>query len=95
MRPGKLVEIHCGEKVYEAIVQRCRELGIAGATVLRGVEGYGETAAIERKPVTVVVVDDAERIAALLAAVEGMLDGGLITISDVSIRRVQATSPAE
>ena len=84
MRPGKLVEIHCED--YEAIVQRCRELGIAGATVLRGVEGYGETAAIERKPVTVVVVDEAERIAALLRAVEGM---GLITMSDVRMRRVQ------
>jgi PII-like signaling protein len=49
MLPAKLIEIHCSEQdryddkpLYEAIVERCRGLKIAGATVLRGVEGYGK-----------------------------------------------------
>jgi uncharacterized protein len=82
--------------LHEAIVERCRALKMAGATVLRGVEGYGETAAIHRQhlmkhdlPITVVVVDSAEQIQALEMAVTEMLDKGVMTLSDVRMRRVQ------
>lgn len=103
MNQAKLIEIHCsehdrydGKLLYEAIVERCRSLGIAGATVLRGVEGYGETTAIHRshllgrdQPITVVVVDSAERVQMLAAAVEQMVEKVMMAISDVRARRIQ------
>jgi uncharacterized protein len=103
MFPAKLIEIHCSEQdqwegkpLYEAIVQRCRSLGIAGATVLRGREGYGETAAIHRKhllrndaPITVLVVDSAEQVQALALAVEQMMNTVVLTISDAVVQRVR------
>jgi PII-like signaling protein len=102
---AKLIEIHCAEQdrwegkpLHEAIVERCRELGVAGATVLRGGEGYGATAAIHRKhllrkdaPITVLVVDQAEKVQALALAVEQMMDTMVLTISDVVARRVRAS----
>ena len=103
MLPAKLIEIHCSEHdrcddkpLYEAIVERCRALKIAGATVLRGIEGYGETTAIHREhlvkhdlPITVLVADSAEQISALTGALEQMLDKSVMAVSDVKIRRVQ------
>jgi PII-like signaling protein len=106
MAPSKLIEIHCseldrweGKPLHEAIVERCRSLGIAGATVLRGIEGYGETAALHHQhllrhdlPVTVLVVDEEDRIRELARAVEPMMDKGLLTISDIRARRVHKRS---
>ncbi|SRR6266568_3321234 len=103
MLPAKLIEIHCSEQdrydgkpLYEAIVERCRALKIAGATVLRGVEGYGETAAIHREhlvkhdlPITVLVVDSAEQISALVPVLEQMMEKSVMAVSDVKMRRVQ------
>ena len=102
-QPAKLMRLHFSERdrrqgkpLYEAIVEKCRELKIAGATVFKGLEGYGETAEIHRShllthdlPIVVTVVDSAENIDRLLPAVEAMLDTGLISISDVQIRRLQ------
>src|SRR6266852_1611927 len=93
-QPAKLIEIHCSERdrfqdmpLHEAIVQRCRQMRIAGVTVLRGLEGYGETTAIHRRhllgadlPVTVIVVDSAPQVQALAEAVEQMLDTGMMAI---------------
>ena len=103
MLPAKLIEIHCSEQdrydgkpLYEAIVERCRALKIAGATVLRGVEGYGETAAIHREhlvkhdlPITVLVVDSAEQISALVPVLEQMMEKSVMAVSDVKMRRAQ------
>lgn len=93
--PGKILRAHFSEAdqyrgvpLHEAIVQKCRDLHMAGATVLRGVEGYGETGGIH-KPVIVVVVDSAEKIAVLAAAVESMVNSGMIAISDADVVRVQ------
>jgi PII-like signaling protein len=105
MFPAKLLEVRCsewdqlqGKPLYEAIVDRCRTLGISGATVLRGLEGYGEHVAIHRKhllrhdaPVTVLVVDSNDRIQALALKIEQMMDTPLLTISDVMARRVRAS----
>jgi PII-like signaling protein len=102
---SKLLEVYCSEQdqwqgkpLYEAIVDRCRTLGIAGATVLRGLAGYGEFAAIHRKhllrhdaPITVLVIDTADRIQTLAQAAEQMMETPVLTISDVSARRVQAS----
>lgn len=57
--PGKLLSIYidrsdrCGDHaLFEVIVDRCRDMGIAGATVISGLEGFGETAQIRKKHVT-------------------------------------------
>lgn len=78
------------------MVQKCRELKIAGATVFQALEGYGDTAEIHRShvlthdlPIVVQIVDTEENVQRLLAVVEEMLDKGLIAMSDVSILRVE------
>ncbi|MBI1788558.1 MAG: DUF190 domain-containing protein [Acidobacteria bacterium] len=90
---------HRGRPLYEAIVEKCREMRIAGATVFRGLEGYGETAGLHRarwftreQPIVVVIVDAAENIDRLLPAVEEMMDTGLIALSEVSVVRVQKSA---
>jgi uncharacterized protein len=101
--PAKILRIHFSEDdryqgapLYEAIVQKCRDMKIAGATVLRGVEGYGETGGIHRhrvgggdRPVIVVVVDAEEKIAQLAPVLESMMNTGMIAVSDADVMRVQ------
>jgi uncharacterized protein len=103
LEPAKILRIHLaesdryqGQPLYEAIVALCRELKIAGATVFRGLEGYGESAEMHRahivhhrRPVVITVVDTAENIARLIPAVEQMMDTGLMATSDVAIVRIQ------
>jgi PII-like signaling protein len=102
-QPTKLLRLHFTERdrhggrlLYEAIIEKCRELKIAGATVFRGLEGYGDTAEIHRShilthdlPIVVQIVDSAENIERLLPVVEEMMDKGLIAISDVNAARIQ------
>ena len=104
--PAKLLRLHFtqqdryqGKPLQDAIVQKCMDLKIAGATVFRGLEGFGDTAEIHRSrvlahdlPVVIQIVDTAEKIGLLLPAVEAMLDKGLIAISDVMIRRVEKSA---
>lgn len=104
-QPAKLVRIllsagdRCkGAPAYEAIVNRCMELGIAGATVMKGLEGFGDTAEIHRsrflkadEPIVVTIVDSDENIALLLPEVDKIADGALIAVSDVLARRVERT----
>jgi hypothetical protein len=87
---------YAGKPLYEAIVDRCRELKIAGATVFRGLEGYGETAEIHRhrltrndQPVVVTIVDTPENLGPLIAEVEEMMDTGMIATSDVEYVRIE------
>jgi PII-like signaling protein len=94
--PARLLRLHFSERdrhrgqpLYEAVVQRCRELQIAGATVFRGQEGYGDTAGIDRHPIVVTIVDTAENIARLIPEVEAMMDTGMIAVSDVEAIRIQ------
>lgn len=82
--------------MYEAIVQKCQELKIAGATVFRGLEGYGDTAEIHRShilthdlPIVVQIVDSEENVVRLLPVMEEMMDKGLIAMSDVNVIRIQ------
>jgi PII-like signaling protein len=88
-----------GRPLYSAIVQLCQEKGIAGATVIRCVEGYGAGGHLhttrllelsENLPVHIEIVDVPERVEHLLAALEGMIGEGLITIRDVHILRYLA-----
>jgi PII-like signaling protein len=106
-RPAKLLHLHFnqrdrfrGKPLHEAIVDKCMELKIAGATVFQGFEGFGETAELHRShllardmPVVIQIVDSEENIQRLLPFVEEMIDQGLIAISGVEILRVQK-SPA-
>ncbi len=89
-----------GRPLYEAVIDKCRELHIAGATVYRGLEGYGETAEVHRArlithdlPVNVSIIDTAENIARLLPFVEEMMDTGLIAMNDVEVIRIKRSEP--
>jgi uncharacterized protein len=103
VKKAKLLRLHFGESdqyngkpLYEAIVTRCKELKIAGATVFRGLEGYGETAEIHRhhlikkdQPIVVTIVDTQENLARLIPEVEEMMDTGMIATSDVDYMRIE------
>ncbi|HVN05014.1 MAG TPA: DUF190 domain-containing protein [Bryobacteraceae bacterium] len=103
VKKAKLLRLHFGEAdqyqgkpLYEAIVNRCKELKIAGATVLRGLEGYGETAEIHRhrltrkdQPIVITIVDSPENVERLIPEVEAMMDTGVIAASDVECVRIE------
>lgn len=83
-----------GEPVYEAIVMKARELHLAGATVLRGMMGFGahsrmHTAKIlrlsEDLPIVIEIVDDRENIDKLLPFVDETIKEGLVTLEKVQI----------
>lgn len=98
---AQMLRIHFGEDdkwngkpLYRAIVEKCRELDIAGATVFRGIEGYGASTLIHRPhllsfssdaPLMVSVIDTAEKIRALLPFLDEMLKEGLIAVSEVEV----------
>ncbi len=93
------------EPLYDAIVKKLRMLDIAGATVYRGILGYGAKGHEHKQsffhvsrdmPVMISVIDNAEKIAAAASAVEQMLEDGLIVISDANIvRLVRGQNEAE
>jgi PII-like signaling protein len=103
VKKAKLLRLHFGESdqykgkpLYEAIVTRCKELKIAGATVFRGLEGYGESAEIHRhhvirkdQPIVVTIVDTAENLGRLIPEIEEMMDTGMIATSDVDYMRIE------
>jgi hypothetical protein len=103
VKNAKLLRLHFGESdryngkpLYEAIVNRCKELKIAGATVFRGLEGYGETAEIHRhhlirkdQPIVVTIVDTPENLGRLIPEVEEMMDTGIIATSNVEYLRIE------
>ncbi|NPV58750.1 MAG: DUF190 domain-containing protein [Actinobacteria bacterium] len=98
---AKLLTVYIGEHdhyrhkpLYQAIVETLRERGLAGATVIRGIEGFGKssrihTAAIlrlsEDLPIMIEVVDKAERIDAILPVIDEMVTEGLVTVQDVHV----------
>ena len=92
-----------GEPLYKAIVAKCMELGLAGATVYRGVEGFGASARIyharslsisKNAPVMVSVIDTEEQIGRLIPHLDQMIEGGLIASSQVeAIRYTRSQEP--
>lgn len=86
-----------GKPLYRAIVEKCRELDIAGATVFRGIEGYGASTLIRKPhhllsfshdaPVMVSVIDSGEKIRKLIPQLDAMVADGLIAISEVEVVR--------
>jgi PII-like signaling protein len=98
---GKLLRIFVGESdtwhgkpLYQAIVERVREQGLAGATVVRGIEGFGahshlHTSRIlrlsEDLPVVIEMVDTAEHIDQVVPLLDEMVSEGLVTIEPVHV----------
>lgn len=86
---------HEGKPLYEWLVLKAREAGLAGATVLRGIEGFGahsrlHTAKIlrlsEDLPIVVEIVDSLEKIEAFMPVVDHAINEGLATLERVRIR---------
>ena len=82
--------------LYEALVELFRKEGFAGATVLRGVAGFGAHSMYHTDrllrlssdlPMVIEVVDNRERFEAVISKVEEMMDGGLITLQNVTVWR--------
>ena len=82
--------------VYTEIVHRAHRAGMAGASVFRGVEGFGAASRIhtarilslsEDLPVAVVIIDTSENIAAFLPQLDELVTGGLIVMDDVHVHR--------
>lgn len=85
---------HHGRPLYEVIVQKARSMGLAGATVLRGIMGFGahsrvHTAKIlrlsEDLPIVIEIVDKPERIALLLPEIDGLITEGMVTLEKVRV----------
>jgi PII-like signaling protein len=101
-KDGKLLRIFVGEsnkheglRLYEWIVRKAREQGLAGATVLRGMEGFGahsrlHTAKILRLstdlPIVIEIVDTDEKIQAFLPLIDDAIGEGLATLEKVEVR---------
>ncbi len=102
--PAKMLRIFLGEAdkfhdepLYDAIVKKLRMMDVAGVTVYRGILGYGAKGHEHKKsflhvsrdlPIMLSVVDTPEKIQAAAEVIEGMLEDGLLVISDVDMVRL-------
>lgn len=86
---------HGGKPLYEWLVLKARESGLAGATVLRGMMGFGahsriHTFKIERLsedlPIIIEIVDTREKLENFLAAIDSAIDEGLATLEKAQVR---------
>lgn len=99
--PGKVVHIFIGSSdkwhgkpLYEAILERARKEGLAGASVFTGVAGYGANSRVHRAsildlstdlPVYIQIIDHTERIESFLLILDEMVSEGLITVQDCEV----------
>ena len=109
--PARLMRIYMGESdrwhgepLYEAMVKRLRMMDMAGATVYRGILGYGVKGHTHKSgrmpfssdlPVMITVVDTQEKVAGALDAIESMMQDGIIVLSDVDVIRLVRSGPEE
>lgn len=98
---GCLLRVFIGESdkvghkpLYEVIVLKAREAGLAGATVLRGVMGYGKNSVLhttkilrlsEDLPMVVEIVDSREKVEAFLPLLDSLITDGLVTVETVKV----------
>jgi PII-like signaling protein len=108
---GQLLRIFIGESdrwegrpLFEAIVELVRREGLAGATVLRGIEGFGadsrlHTARIlrlsEDLPVVIEIVDTEENVQRVLPMLDQMVGEGMLTVERVHVIAYRGTPPQE
>jgi len=108
---ARMLRIHLGEgdkwqgkPLHEAIVAKCQELGLAGAIVYRGIEGYGTSTRIHHAshwkfskdaPIMVSIIDREDQINKLLPYLDAMVEEGLIAMSRVEVIRFSRASPIE
>ena len=108
---GKLLRIFIGESdrwhgkpLYQAIVEHMRAEGIAGATVIRAIEGYGARSHLhtsrilrlsEDLPLIIEVVDTDENIQRILPVLDEMVDDGMVTMERVDVITYRAAGPSE
>ncbi len=101
--PAQRLTIFVGETdrwqhkpVYTEIVHRAHQTGLAGASVMRDIEGFGASQHVHTTrilslsqdlPVAIVIVDEAERIRAFLPQLDDLIDEGLVIIDDVDVIR--------
>lgn len=101
--PATRLTIYLGEDdhwhhkpLYHEIVRRARDAGLAGASVLRGVEGYGASSLIhttrilslsEDLPVVIVIIDEEPKLRAFLPQLDELIGEGLVTLDQVEVVR--------
>lgn len=106
---GKLLRIFIGESdrwgyqpLYTAIVEAARKAGLGGATVFKGIEGYGGHSVVHAArvfdlssdlPVLIEIVDSEERIRAFLPQLDDMVKEGMVTLETVEIIAYRAGVP--
>jgi hypothetical protein len=88
-------ERHGDRPLYEALFAACREHGLAGATVIRNIEGFDDSPGIAREhwmrhaePVAIIIVDRPEAIDRFLAATERWIAHGVVLRSSAQVRRI-------
>ena len=91
-----------GEPLFEAILKRLRSMDVAGATVYRGILGYGAKGHTHKSgrlpfshdlPVMISVVDTEEKLTKAMAEIELMMQDGIIVLSDVDVIRLVHSRP--
>ncbi len=108
---AQLVRIFIGETdkhghrpLYEVIVEEARKRGMAGATVLRGIMGFGKASRIhtfkilrlsEDLPIVIEIVDNRTRIAEFLPYLDEVVQEGLVTLENVQVLAYRHTAPAD
>ncbi len=101
--PAKRLTVFVGESdrhhhkpVYAEIVHRAHQAGLAGASVLRGIEGFGASHHVhttrllslsEDLPVVIILVDDSDRIERFLPELDDLITEGLVVIDEVDVVR--------
>jgi PII-like signaling protein len=87
---------HHHQPLYAEIVHRAHQAGLAGATVLRGIEGFGASSRIHTArmlslsqdlPIAIVLVDEPERLDAFLPELDELVGEGLVILDDVEVIR--------
>ena len=95
---------HEGRPLYEAIVLKAREMHLAGATVMRGLMGFGRSSRLhttkvlrlsEDLPIVVEIADAEDKIQALLPWLEQAVTGGLITLERARVFRYAGRDPQD
>lgn len=98
-QPGKLLRLYVseldqydGKPLYEAVVARCQELRLAGVTVFRGLEGFGESSELHHQrlfghdqPIVITVIESPEKARDALPILQEMMPGGIIAVTDVEV----------